>query len=47
MEAGISLAENPTLSFDYVPDGSADMTVEIGDTDDTTFRRSFPILPGS
>ena len=47
IEAGISLAENPSISFDYVPNGAEKMHVEARDTDETVFRHSLQINPGS
>lgn len=47
MEAGISLAENPSIAFDYVSNGAEEMQVEARDTDDTVFRHSLQINPGS
>jgi sulfur-oxidizing protein SoxY len=47
MEAGISLAEDPSISFDYVANGTSQMQVEAMDTDETVFRHSLQINPGS
>ena len=47
VEAGISLAENPSISFDYVSNGAEKMHVEARDTDETVFRHSLQINPGS
>ncbi|MGI9512294.1 MAG: quinoprotein dehydrogenase-associated SoxYZ-like carrier [Anderseniella sp.] len=47
MEAGISLAENPSIAFDYVSNGAEEMQIEARDTDDTVFRHSLQINPGS
>lgn len=47
IEAGISLAENPSIAFDYVSNGAKKMHVEAQDTDETVFRHSLQINPGS
>ena len=47
IEAGISLAENPSIAFDYVSNGAEKMQVEAQDTDETVFRHSLQINPGS
>ena len=47
MEAGISLAENPSIAFDYVSNGAEEMQIEARDTDDTVFKHSLQINPGS
>ncbi|NNJ76464.1 MAG: quinoprotein dehydrogenase-associated SoxYZ-like carrier [Anderseniella sp.] len=46
-EAGISLAENPSIAFDYVSNGAEKMQVEATDTDETVFRHSLQINSGS
>ncbi len=47
IEAGISLAENPSVAFDYVSNGAKKMQIEAQDTDETVFRHSLQINPGS
>ena len=47
IEAGISLAENPSVAFDYVSNGAEKMQIEAQDTDETVFRHSLQINPGS
>ncbi|MGB5213484.1 MAG: quinoprotein dehydrogenase-associated SoxYZ-like carrier [Anderseniella sp.] len=47
IEAGISLAENPSIAFDYVSNGAKKMHIEAQDTDETVFRHSLQINPGS
>ena len=42
MEAGISLSEDPSVRFDYLPNGSATFRVEVKDTQGKTFRRDWP-----
>jgi len=42
MKAGISIAENPSFRFTYVPNGAATFTVEAHDTDGRVFRREWP-----
>ncbi len=47
IEAGISLAENPSIAFDYVSNGAEKMKIEARDTDDTVFSHSLQISSGS
>lgn len=47
IEAGISLAENPSIAFDYVSNGAEKMQIEATDTDETVFSHSLQINPGS
>ncbi len=47
MEAGISLSENPSISFDYVTNGATQMTITAVDTDETVFTHTLPLGPGS
>lgn len=47
IEAGISLAENPSIAFDYVSNGAEKMQIEAQDTDNTVFKHSLQINPGS
>ena len=46
-EAGISLAENPSIAFDYIANGATELTVTAKDTDDTVFTHKLPLNPGS
>ncbi len=47
IEAGISLAENPSIAFDYVSNGAEKMQIEARDTDETVFKHSLQISSGS
>ena len=47
IEAGISLAENPSIAFDYVSNGAGQMQIVARDTDETVFKHSLQINPGS
>lgn len=47
LTASISFSENPELTFDYLYNGSEDLTVNIVDTDKAEFKKSFPIGIGS
>jgi sulfur-oxidizing protein SoxY len=41
MTGGISISEDPTIRFRYVPNGSEAIHVVAGDTDGREFRESF------
>lgn len=43
LESGISIAENPTIRFDYRPNGAASFRVEAEDNMGGRFAGSFPI----
>lgn len=45
MTGSITLAQNPTVTFDYVTNGATEMTVSTRDTSGATWTRSFPIGP--
>lgn len=45
VEGDISLSENPSFRFSFVPDGPGDIAVEAVDTDGTVFSRSWPVAP--
>lgn len=47
MEAGISLAENPSIAFDYAANGTGTMRIVAEDTDETVFDHKLSIEPGS
>jgi sulfur-oxidizing protein SoxY len=47
MEAGISMSENPSIAFEYTDNGASQMSVQIEDTDESVFRKSFQINLGS
>ncbi len=43
VEGDISLSEDPSIHFNFVPDGPGEMTVEAVDTDGEIFTRSWPV----
>ncbi len=43
MEADISLSEDPAISFGFVPDSPAPLSVEVHDSSDAVFRQGFPL----
>jgi sulfur-oxidizing protein SoxY len=43
MEAGISISENPTFRFNYIPNGATRFKVEARDTQGRVFRRELPV----
>ncbi len=43
----ITLSQNPTIGFDYVTNGAADMEVRATDTGGGSWARRFPVGPGS
>ena len=45
MTGSITLAQNPTVTFDYVTNGATEMTVTTRDTSGATWTRSFPVGP--
>lgn len=45
VEGAISLSEDPSFHFSYVPEGPGQLTVEMRDTDDAVFTRSWPVEP--
>ena len=45
VEGAISLSEDPSFHFSYVPEGPGRLTVEMRDTDDAVFTRSWPVEP--
>lgn len=45
VEGDISLSENPSFRFSFVPDGPGEITVEATDTDGSVFSRSWPVAP--
>jgi sulfur-oxidizing protein SoxY len=47
MSGGISLSEDPSIRFRYVPNGSPALEVRALDTDGGDFRKSFPVATGS
>ncbi len=45
VEGAISLSEDPTFRFTYVPEGPGDLSVEVRDTDDAVFSGKWPVTP--
>ena len=45
VEGAISLSEDPSFHFSYVPEAPGRLTVEMRDTDDAVFTRSWPVEP--
>lgn len=45
VEGAISLSEDPSFRFSFVPEGPGVLTVEVRDTEDAVFTRSWPIEP--
>ena len=46
MDADISLSEDPAITFGFVPDGPAPLSVEVRDSSEAVFRQSFPLPAG-
>lgn len=47
IKGGISLSENPSISFDWRDTGGGPMAVTITDTSGAVFRKTFPVGPGA
>jgi sulfur-oxidizing protein SoxY len=45
MTGGISLSEDPTVRFSYVPNKAGSISVRVHDTDDATYTGDFPATP--
>lgn len=45
VETNISLSEDPSVHFYYVPDGPGALSVEVTDTDEQTFRGQWAVAP--
>lgn len=45
VEGAISLSEDPSIHFYFVPSGPGELSVEATDSDGTTFTGSWPITP--
>jgi sulfur-oxidizing protein SoxY len=43
VEGDISLSENPSIHFSFVPDGPGELAVEVKDSEDQVFTRSWPV----
>ena len=47
IEGAISLSEDPNIQFHYLSDGTDELSVRVGDTDDNTFTKSWKIERGA
>jgi sulfur-oxidizing protein SoxY len=47
LTGGISLSENPSLRFSYVPNGAAAFTAHAEDSEGGVFEAAFPAAPGA
>jgi sulfur-oxidizing protein SoxY len=47
VEGAISISEDPSFHFSYVPQGPGEFAVEVRDTEDAVFSRSWQINPGA
>ncbi len=45
VEGAISLSEDPSFHFTYVPEGPGALSVEVRDTEDAVFTGSWPVEP--
>ncbi|MDH3791054.1 MAG: quinoprotein dehydrogenase-associated SoxYZ-like carrier [Rhodospirillales bacterium] len=45
VEGAISLSEDPSFHFSFVPEGPGALTVEVRDTEDAAFTQSWPVEP--
>ncbi len=45
VEGAISLSEDPSFHFTYVPEGPGALSVEVRDTEDAVFTRTWPVKP--
>ena len=45
VEGAISLSEDPSFRFSYVPDAPGELSVEMRDTEDAVFSRSWKVKP--
>ena len=43
MKGSISLAQDPSIKFDYRPNGSEKLRVKLRDSDEAIWKRDFPI----
>ena len=46
VEGAISLSEDPSIHFSFVPQGPGELSVEVRDTDDRVYSNSWPVTPG-
>lgn len=47
MDGGISIAENPTIRFSYMPNGASSFRAEAVDTDGHVFKGEWPVEPAT
>ncbi|MEM7524922.1 MAG: quinoprotein dehydrogenase-associated SoxYZ-like carrier [Pseudomonadota bacterium] len=47
VDGGISLSEDPSIRFSYVPNGATEFAVHASDTEGGEYSRSFPVAEGS
>jgi sulfur-oxidizing protein SoxY len=47
MEGGISISEDPSIRFTYLPNGARSFRAEVVDTDNKVFRAEWPVEPGT
>jgi sulfur-oxidizing protein SoxY len=47
MEGGISISEDPSIRFSYLPNGAKSFRAEVVDTDNKVFRAEWPVEPGT
>ncbi len=45
VEGAISLSEDPSIHFSYLPEGPGEIDVEVRDTEGNVFTRSWPVAP--
>lgn len=45
LESSISLSEDPSIHFYYLPDKPGDISVEVTDTEDRTYSNHWPVIP--
>lgn len=46
VEGAISLSEDPSIHFSFVPQGPGELSFEVRDTDDQVYSNSWPVSPG-
>ena len=47
MEGGISISEDPSIRFSYLPNGAKSFRAEAVDTDNKVFKAEWPVEQGS
>ena len=47
VEGAISLSEDPSFRFSFVPEGPGEISVEARDTEEQVFTGSWPVSPGA